>query len=145
MDIKNAIMKQNKPILLIEDDYVDAITVKRALKEINVANQLAHKENGEEALSYLNELEERDYPCIILLDINMPKMNGIEFLKEVKEHEKLRSIPVIVLTTSKEQQDRIDSFDLSVAGYMIKPVDYRQFVEMMKTISLYWTISELPD
>lgn len=145
MDIKNTIMKQNKPILLIEDDYVDAITVKRALKEINVANDLIHKENGEDGLNYLVDLEEKNYPCIILLDINMPKMNGIEFLKEVKEHGRLRSIPVIVLTTSKEQQDRIDSFDLSVAGYMIKPVDYRQFVEMMKTISLYWTISELPD
>ena len=84
-------------------------------------------------------------PSIILLDLNMPKMNGIEFLKVMKNDESLKRIPVIVLTTSQEEQDKIESFDLGVAGYMIKPVDYLQFVETMRTIDLYWTLSELPD
>ena len=74
----------------------------------------------------------------------MPKMNGVEFLKVAKRDEALKSIPVVVLTTSQEEQDKVDSFDLSVAGYMIKPVDYQQFVEVIRTIDLYWTLSELP-
>lgn len=72
-------------------------------------------------------------------------MNGIEFLKVLKSDESLRKIPVVVLTTSSDERDRVNSFDLGVAGYMIKPVDYIQFVEVVRTINLYWTISELPD
>ena len=83
-------------------------------------------------------------PCIILLDLNMPIMNGIEFLQMIKHDADLKRIPVIVLTTSEEQQDKVHSFDLGVAGYMAKPVDYRRFVEMMRSIDLYWTISEMP-
>jgi CheY-like chemotaxis protein len=83
-------------------------------------------------------------PCIILLDLNMPVMNGIEFLEVVKADPQLRRYPVIVLTTSEEQQDKLNSFDLGVAGYMAKPVDYRQFVEVMRSINLYWSISEMP-
>ena len=86
-----------------------------------------------------------DLPGIILLDLNMPKMNGIEFLRVMKTDNSIKRIPVIVLTTSKEEQDKIDSFNLGVAGYMIKPVDYLQFVETMRTIDMYWTLSELPD
>lgn len=74
----------------------------------------------------------------------MPKMNGLEFLKERQKNEKLKLIPVVVLTTSKAEQDKIESFKLGVAGYMIKPVDYLKFVEVVKTIDLYWTLSELP-
>jgi len=136
-------MKNNKPILLVEDDKVDAMTVKRALKEVKIKNQLNVVENGEDALDYLRN-SENEIPCIILLDLNMPKMNGLEFLKIAKNEEIIRTIPVIVLTTSKADQDRLESFKLSVAGYMIKPVDYMQFVETVKTIQLYWTLSELP-
>ena len=136
-------MKSKKPILLVEDDSVDAMTVKRALNDLQVTNQLDVVGNGEEALEYLqNRPAER--PCIILLDLNMPKMNGIEFLKIVKEQESFKMIPVVVLTTSKNEQDRIESFKQSIAGYMIKPVDYLQFVETMRTIEVYWTLSELP-
>ncbi|NNM82353.1 MAG: response regulator [Burkholderiales bacterium] len=131
----------NKPILLVEDDQVDAMTVKRALKELHVTNPLVHMENGEDALQ---SLALQDRPCIILLDLNMPRMGGIEFLKEVKGHAAYRSIPVVVLTTSAEQKDKVDSFELGVAGYMAKPVDYRQFVEVMRSINTYWTISEMP-
>ncbi|MCJ7812416.1 response regulator [bacterium] len=136
-------MKNEKPILLVEDDKVDVMTVKRALRDLHVINQLDITSNGEEALEYLkNNPNER--PCVILLDLNMPKMNGIEFLKIIKQDKTLKIIPVVVLTTSKNEQDKIESFKLSVAGYMIKPVDYVQFVETMKTINMYWTLSELP-
>ena len=133
----------NKPILLVEDDQVDTMTVIRALKEINVTNRLVHVENGEEAISYLRD-PESEKPCIILLDLNMPIMNGIEFLHVVKHDDYLRRIPVVVLTTSEEQQDKVNSFNMGVAGYMAKPVDYRQFVEVMRSIDAYWTISEMP-
>ncbi len=137
-------MRSSKPILLVEDDKVDAMTVTRALKEINVTNRLDITNNGEEALAFLRN-PEHEKPGIILLDLNMPKMNGIEFLKVAKNDADLKKIPVVVLTTSKEEQDKVDSFNLGVAGYMIKPVDYLQFVEVVRTIDLYWTLSELPD
>lgn len=132
----------NKPILLVEDDQVDVMTTRRALKEVRVANPLAVCENGEQAIAWLREAPE--LPCIILLDLNMPIMNGIEFLQSVKADPGLRRIPVVVLTTSEEQEDKVRSFDLGVAGYMAKPVDYRRFVEVMRSIDLYWTISEMP-
>jgi len=137
-------MRSFKPILLLEDDQVDAMTVKRALKDINVTNSLDIVHDGEEALTFLKN-PENEKPGIILLDLNMPKMNGIEFLKIAKKDDSLKKIPVVVLTTSKEDQDKVDSFNLGVAGYMIKPVDYRKFVEVVKTIDIYWTLSELPD
>jgi len=136
-------MHSKKPILLVEDDRVDAMTVKRALRDLNVTNRLEITRNGEEALDYLTH-EVKEEPCIILLDLNMPKMNGHEFIASIKNHEQLKMIPVVVLTTSQHEQDRIESFKNSVAGYMIKPVDYVQFVETMKTIQMYWTLSELP-
>ena len=137
-------LRSEKPILLVEDDAIDRMTVERALREIRVTNTLEMVGNGEEALEFLRD-PAREQPGIILLDLNMPKMNGIEFLKFVKADESLRRIPVVVLTTSKDEQDRVDSFSLGVAGYMVKPVDYMQFVEVVKAIDLYWTLSEMPD
>ena len=137
-------MRSGKPILLLEDDRVDAMTVKRALKDLKVTNPLIHKLNGEEGVEYLTG-EENEIPCLILLDLNMPKMNGIEFLKVIKERDVVKKIPVIVLTTSKEEQDIINTFKLSVAGYMIKSVDYKKFVETIRAINLYWTLSEMPN
>lgn len=136
-------MDNNKTILLVEDDQVDQMTIKRALQEINVLNPLRITNNGEEALEFLRD-EKNPKPAIILLDMNMPKMNGIEFLRVVKQDEILKRIPVVMLTTSSEEQDKIESYSLGVAGYMIKPVDYHQFVGKMRTINLYWTLSELP-
>ncbi len=104
----------NKPILLVEDDKVDTMTVIRALKEIHVTNPLVHLENGEEAVNYLRE-PASEKPCIILLDLNMPIMNGIEFLQVVKNDIQLKRIPVVVLTTSEEQQDKVNSFNMGVA------------------------------
>lgn len=136
-------MRSTKPILLVEDDEVDQMTVQRALKEIHVTNRLNIAGNGEEALAFLKD-PANDRPGIILLDLNMPRMNGVEFLRLAKADPALKEIPVVVLTSSREEQDRVESFKLSVAGYMVKPVDYRQFVEVVRTIDLYWTLSELP-
>ncbi|MHC4456595.1 MAG: response regulator [Planctomycetota bacterium] len=138
-------MRSSKPILLVEDDKVDAMTVERALKDLKVNNQLVHKVDGEEALEYLRNGSNSKPCCVILLDLNMPKMNGIEFLEITKADEKLKLIPVVVLTTSRADQDKIESFKLGVAGYIVKPTDYKKFVEAMRTIDMYWTLSELPN
>jgi CheY-like chemotaxis protein len=130
--------------MLVEDDTVDAMTVKRALKDLKVLNPLVRAGNGEEALVYLRD-DNNVKPCVILLDLNMPKMNGIEFLKVAKADEKLRRIPAIVLTTSKDDQDRIQTFQFNVAGFIVKPVDYKKFVDAVRIINLYWTLSELPN
>jgi CheY-like chemotaxis protein len=141
---KEMMMRNNLPILLIEDDVVDAMTVKRALNELQITNPINTVGNGEEALGYLrNETSER--PGLILLDLNMPKMSGVEFLKIIKNDDKLKRIPVVVLTTSKDEQDRFETFNSGVAGYMIKPVDYPQFVEIVRTIKMYWMLSETPE
>ena len=137
-------MKNKRPILLAEDDRVDVLTIQRALKEIKVTNRLDVVVNGEEALRFLRD-PAHERPCLILLDLNMPKMNGIEFLKEFKKDEHLKMIPVVVLTTSREERDKVESFNNGVAGYMIKPVDYKQFVEVLRAIDLYWTLSEFPE
>lgn len=136
-------MKNLRPILLVEDDRIDRLTVQRALREIDVKNPLKIAGNGEEALTILQD-KNNNTPAIILLDLNMPKMNGLEFLREVKQDETLKRIPVIVLTTSSEDQDKLESFDLCVAGYMVKPLDYLKFVEMLRAIQTYWMLSELP-
>jgi len=137
-------MKKPKPILLVEDDNIDAMTVRRALKDLKVTNELIRVGNGEQALEYLRD-GSTENPCLILLDLNMPKMNGIEFLKVAKADEDLKKIPVVVLTTSDEQRDIVESFELSVAGYMVKSADYSNFVEMIRVINLYWTLSEMPE
>ena len=137
-------MRGTKPILLVEDDRVDAMTVRRAMKDLQIASAVEHRENGEEAMGYLQDARQ-PRPCIILLDLNMPRMNGLEFLAVVKKDPELCRNPVVVLTTSREERDKIESFQLSVAGYMVKPVDYQQFVEVVRTLDLYWTASELPN
>lgn len=137
-------MRKLKPILLVEDDNIDVMTVRRAFKDLKVTNQLVHVVNGEEALQYLRNENDKK-PCVILLDLNMPKMNGIEFLQVRGEDEELKKIPVVALTTSKEAPDIDESFKLGVAGYIVKPVGYKNFVEAIRTINLYWTLSELPE
>jgi len=137
-------MRNKKPILLVEDDTIDIMTVKRALKELRISNELIVRGNGEDALEYLKN-EDSVMPCIVLLDLNMPRMNGIEFLKAAKQDDRIRMLPIVVLTTSNQDQDKVESFMLSVAGYMVKPVSYINFVEVMKTIDMYWTISDMPD
>lgn len=130
-----------KRILLVEDDRIDVMTTLRALKEVNVVHDVHVAANGEEALEFLKK---NDSPCLILLDLNMPRMNGIEFLRVVKAIDLYKAIPVVVLTTSKDDKDVAESFSLGVAGYMIKPVSYIRFVETMRMVNLYWSLSEIP-
>jgi len=136
------IMKDLKPILLVEDDLVDAMTVKKVLKELSVTNPLVLCKNGEEALEWLQN-NRSNLPGIILLDLNMPKMNGLEFLRIIKGDDSLKIIPVVVLTTSEDHQDKLESYKLSIAGYMLKSFDYNRFIDVMKSIKSYWETSEL--
>lgn len=136
-------MRSKKPILLVEDDEVDVLTVRRALRDLEVENELVVAGNGEEALEILKDPDQVQ-PCIILLDLNMPRMNGLEFLRHAREKSFARGVPIVVLTTSRQDRDIVDGFDLNVAGYMVKPVDYRKFVEVIHAIDLYWTLSEIP-
>lgn len=130
--------------MLVEDDEVDAMTVRRALRTIPVTNPLAFAEQGEAALSYLNT-PGNALPCIILCDLNMPLMGGLEFLRQIKQHPEWRRIPVVVLTTSEEEDDRDASFDLGAAGYLPKCQDYARFVDIMRAWDQYWTWSDLPN
>lgn len=133
----------NPPIMLVEDDDVDAMTVRRILRTLNIKNPLVVAEQGEAALSYLNAPSNVP-PCIILLDLNMPVMSGLEFLRHVKQLDQWRRIPVVVLTTSEEAQDRDASFELGAAGFLPKCSEYSRFVDVIRAWDEYWTISDLP-
>jgi CheY-like chemotaxis protein len=136
-------MKGTRPILLVEDDRVDVLSVTRAFKDLKIANRLEVVGNGEAGLEWLRD-EHNPTPCLILLDLNMPRMNGLEFLKVMKNDQELKRIPVIVLTSSKGEQELLETYEHGVAGYMVKPADYLQLVEVMRVIDLYWTVSEIP-
>jgi CheY-like chemotaxis protein len=131
-------------ILLVEDDQVDVMNVRRAFEKNHIANPLYVASNGLEALEMLRShvvpIERR----IVLLDLNMPKMNGLEFLRELRGDPVLQSIPVIVLTTSNDERDKVDAYNLNVAGYLLKPVTFVNFVDVMGTLNKYWTLVELP-
>ena len=133
-------------ILLIEDDAVDVMTVQRAFKKSNVSNPLHIAGNGLKALSMLRASENpfRNSRCVILLDLNMPKMNGIEFLKELRQDPEFHKTPVIVLTTSDQEKDRVEAYNLHVAGYILKPVTFSKFVEVVTILNHYWTLCEFP-
>lgn len=136
-------MRSDQAILLVEDDQVDAMTIKRALRQLGTANPLYHVTDGERALAFLRD-PAQPRPGLILLDLNMPRMNGLEFLSHAKVDPAIKSIPVVVLTTSREDGDRLGSFERNVAGYMVKPVEYPQFVDTMRRIHEYWVVSETP-
>lgn len=130
-----------RDILLVEDDVIDAMTVMRTSKELGLKQNIIHVNNGQEALDYLNN---NRYPDYILLDINMPIMNGVEFLEVKNKNEELSLIPTIVLTTSNAESDRLKCYMERISGYMIKPVDYSQFKELYKLIDNYWLTCESP-
>lgn len=136
-------MRDSDYILLVEDDYLDQKSLRRAMRDINVSNPLIVHENGKDALCFLRQ-EKESVPALIILDLNMPQMNGIEFLNIIKADEKYKKIPVVVLTTSDEKKDRVQCFESGVAGYMKKPVEYFQFVDVVKTIFNYWHLSLTP-
>jgi two-component system response regulator len=133
-------------ILLVEDSAADAEMTIRALKKVNLSNKLVHLKNGEEALNFLfarNEYADRtasSIPKIILLDIKMPKVDGIEVLRHIKADDITKTIPVIILTSSKEEQDVITSYKLGVNSYIVKPVDFEGFAKAVSQLGLYWLL-----
>jgi CheY-like chemotaxis protein len=134
-------------ILLVEDDSVDVMNVQRAFKKLNITNILHVANNGLEGLAMLRgdgvpQLDPQ--PKIILLDLNMPKMNGIEFLGELRKDPNLRRISVFVLTTSDDDRDKVAAYDYNVAGYILKPVESPAFIEAVSTLGMYWSLIEMP-
>jgi CheY-like chemotaxis protein len=136
-------------ILLVEDDEVDVMNVQRAFKKHAINNPLYVASNGLEALAMLRG-EAGQPPSVpsgrrlVLLDLNMPKMGGIEFLQALRADPDLALTPVVVLTTSNQDRDRVEAYKLSVAGYLVKPVTFKDFSEMVVALNLYWTLSEMP-
>jgi CheY-like chemotaxis protein len=131
-------------ILLVEDDQVDVMNVKRAFDKNHISNPLFVAAHGVEALEMLRNGTVPSERRIVLLDLNMPKMNGLEFLREIRSDAVLQSTPVIVLTTSNDERDKIEAYNLNVAGYLLKPVTFVSFVEIMAALNKYWTLVELP-
>lgn len=131
-------------ILLVEDDEVDVMNVRRAFERNNVSNPLFVAGNGLEGLDVLRGDEMPRERRLVLLDLNMPKMNGIEFLQALRADPDLAATPVVVLTTSNDDQDKIDAYNLNVAGYLLKPVTFNNFCEKMTALNKYWTLVEMP-
>jgi len=131
-------------ILLVEDDEVDVLNVRRAFQKNHITNPLFTASNGLEALEQLRGHAIPRDRRIVLLDLNMPRMNGIEFLRELRKDPELKSTPVVVLTTSNDERDRIEAYDLNVAGYLLKPVTFSNFCELMTALNKYWALVELP-
>jgi CheY-like chemotaxis protein len=131
-------------ILLVDDDEVDIMNVKRAFAKANIANPMYVAHNGLEALEILRGGRVPASRRLILLDINMPRMNGIEFLREIRKDPDLQALCVVVLTTSNEDRDRVEAYQLNVAGYLVKPVTFVNFVDVMATLNKYWTVMEMP-
>jgi two-component system, response regulator len=124
-------------ILLVEDNPDDAGLAIHALKKNNLANNLLHLHDGEEALTYLFS-PEMSMPKVVLLDLKMPKVDGIEVLRRLKSDEERKVIPVVVLTSSKEEIDILESYKLGVNAYIVKPVDYEKFLGAISEIGLFW-------
>ena len=135
-------------ILLVEDDRVDVMNVRRSFKKANITNPLFTAQNGLEALDILRgKSESVQMPTtrrLVLLDLNMPKMGGLEFLQELRADPDIRSTPVIVLTTSDQEKDRVEAYNLNVAGYILKPVTFASFAGVMTALNRYWTLCEMP-
>jgi len=136
-------MAESKPILIVEDDRVDVLVLKRALRDLHVTNELACAANGEEALAYLQD-KGKETPCLILLDLNMPRMNGFEFLTALRADDAANNIPVIVVTTSAEPQDVTRSAELGAIAYVVKACDYREFREKLRVIAPYVACAQPP-
>ena len=137
-------MEKTLNILLVEDDQVDVMNVKRAFDRNRIHNPLFVAGDGIEALEALRSGRVPRERRLVLLDLNMPRMNGIEFLRELRADGDLHLTPVVVLTTSDDERDKIDAYNLNVAGYLLKPVTFVSFVETMATLNKYWALVELP-
>ena len=141
---------QKKIILLVEDNPSDAGLTKRAFDKHRIHNELVVVEDGQEALDYLfgaGAYAGRDtgqMPAVILLDLQLPKLDGLEILKRIRGHDLTKRLPVVVLTSSREEQDEAMSYNLGANSYIRKPVDFHQFAEAVKTLGLYWAVLNEP-
>lgn len=139
-------MRNGSPLLIVEDNETDVMCLKKAFEQNGIGKTIITASNGEEALAFLRgeSSQEDRIPNLILLDLNMPIMNGFEFLEVVKADERLKSIPVVVLTSSTSRLDMNDSYSNNVAGYIEKPMDPGEYLEIVRVLDLYWTLSYLP-
>jgi CheY-like chemotaxis protein len=139
-----------KTILLAEDNPKDVELTLEALSEHNLANQVTVVKDGVETMEYLRyegnyKQRKQGNPAVLLLDIKMPRMDGIEVLKAIRSDEKLKTMPVVILTTSREESDLIKSYELGVNAYVVKPVNFKDFIEAIKQIGIFWALlNELP-
>lgn len=137
-------------ILLVEDNKNDAELIMRTLSKINLANNLIHVKDGAEALDFLFAREKyagreiKKTPRMILLDIKMPRIDGIEVLRQIREHESTKFIPVVIMTSSKEEQDIVRSYELGVNSFVVKPVDFREFAKAVSELGMYWVLINQP-
>jgi DNA-binding response OmpR family regulator len=136
-------------ILLVEDDPKDVELTMTALEEYNLANEVVVARDGEEALDYLYcrgnfKTRTGDNPAVMLLDLKLPKVDGLEVLKEIKSDEKFKMIPVVILTSSKEEKDMVASYTLGVNAYVVKPVDFHEFVNAIKELGVFWAVINEP-
>ena len=135
-------------ILVVEDDKVDRMAIRRALRELRIANPVVEAAHGIEALDHLrgeNGREQIHAPCIVLLDLKMPRMGGIEFLEVIRSDPALRRTVVFVMTTSANEEDRMQAFDKNVAGYILKQRVGEEFLEAISMLEHYWRVVQLPD
>lgn len=133
-------MEQQAEILLVEDNMADAELTIRTLRKVHLANQLLHLKDGAEALDYLFGPVVHQLPKLILLDIKMPKVNGMEVLRQIKSTERTRLIPVVIMTSSNEDQDILASYQLGVNSYVVKPVGFAEFAKAVADLGLYWML-----
>lgn len=134
-------MNNKLTVLLIEDDLIEVMKFKRTISKLELQHNIIEAKNGEEAIKFLNKKER--LPDIILLDLNMPKLNGIEFLNILKNDNQLRYIPTIILTTSNNRKDVLECYKIGIAGYVIKPLKFEDYVEKIKRVLEYWSCNEL--
>ena len=141
---------EEKNILLVEDNPDDVELTLRAFKKNNIANKVIVAQNGVEALDYLlgrgmyKERDINDLPVLIILDLNLPKINGLELLKAIRQNEITKLLPVVVITSSNQEEDLIESYKLGANSYIPKPVDFKEFMESVKLLSLYWLLWNKP-
>lgn len=140
-------IKRSPTILHIDDDQVDCLVIRKLLKNQGLAENVRQLHNGEEALHFLQELIESrtQLPDILLLDINMPRMNGLELLRAIRSDERLRHLPVFILTTSDDEDDRHCAFQLNVAGYFLKGLDMSDQEMTIGILTSYWDLNRFPD
>ena len=135
-------LRKPNSVLLVEDDEIDVMNIQRAFKKNNITNNLQVASNGLEALSILRKNGAKAFPDLILLDLNMPKMGGLEFLDELRKDQNLRSLMVIILTTSSDERDIKMAYKYNVAGYIIKPVDFNALVQAIKVLDNYLSLCQ---